>query len=80
MDIEQVAPKRPNFLLVVILFCATILVVFLLAWLFLGFDGKHLTFRHGHGYKHPTSHLVLPAGSAPADLADIYASRQPDLV
>ena len=59
MEIEQLNPKRPNFLLIVILFAATILVLFVLALLFLSFDGKHLVFRH-HG-AHPTSQLVLPS-------------------
>jgi len=61
MEIEQTSPKQPNFLLVVGLFCATLLIVFVLALIFLRFDGKHLTFRH-HG-RHPNSQLVLPAPS-----------------
>jgi hypothetical protein len=58
MDIEQVSPKKPNFLLILILFCATILVIFVLAYLFVDLEGGHLTFRH-HA-RHPTSMLVLP--------------------
>ena len=67
MEIEQLPPKQPNFLLVVILFCVTLLVVFVLACLFVRFDGKHLTFRHR--LAHPTSQLVLPASTAPGSLA-----------
>jgi len=58
MEIEQRDPEQPNFLLVVILFGATLLVVFVLALIFLRFDGKHITFRHRRA--HPTSQLVYP--------------------
>jgi len=67
MEIEQTSPKQPNFLLVVILFGVTILVVFVLALFFVHFDGKHLTFRHHPA--HPTSHLVLPAPANQASTA-----------
>jgi RsiW-degrading membrane proteinase PrsW (M82 family) len=69
MDIEQISPKQPNFGLVVGLFCATLLIVFVLALFFVHFDGKHLTFRHHSA--HPTSLLVLPvpANPSPATLA-----------
>jgi hypothetical protein len=58
MEIEQLPPNKPNFLLILALFGATILVIFVLAYFFVDFDGGHLSFRH-HG-KHPTSQLVLP--------------------
>jgi hypothetical protein len=61
MEIEQLPPKQPNFLLVVILFGAALIVIFILAILFIGFDGNHLTFRHHRA--HPTSQLVLPQPS-----------------
>ena len=69
MEIEQTSPKQPNFLLVVILFGVTILVVMVLALFFIRFDGKHLTFRHH--LRHPTSQLILPApvNPTPATLA-----------
>jgi hypothetical protein len=67
MEIEQLPPKQPNFLLIVILFCVTLLVVLVLAYLFVSFDGKHLTFGRHHA--HPTSQLVLPVHSAPSTLA-----------
>jgi flagellar basal body-associated protein FliL len=61
MEIEQIKPKKPNFLLIVILFCVTILVVFVLAYFFVDYEGGHLRFRHHT--QHPTSQLVLPAAS-----------------
>jgi hypothetical protein len=65
MQIEQVKPNKPNFGLILGLFCATLIVIFVLALLFLDFEGGHLTFRH-HS-RHPTSQLLLPA--SPAHLA-----------
>jgi hypothetical protein len=44
-DIYQKAPKSPNFLLIVILFGATILICFGLAYLFLTDAGKKLWHR-----------------------------------
>jgi hypothetical protein len=58
MEIEQLPPKQPNFLLVVLLSAAVLLVIFILAYLFIHFDGGHLTFHHHRA--HPTSQLVLP--------------------
>jgi hypothetical protein len=58
MQLEQLPPNKPNFLLVVLLSGAALIVIFLLAYLFVNFDGKHLTFRHHPA--HPTSQLVLP--------------------
>jgi hypothetical protein len=58
MELEQTLPKKPNFLLILGLFCATILVVFALALIFLDVEGGHLTFRHHTA--HPTSQLELP--------------------
>jgi hypothetical protein len=66
MEIEQLPPKQPNFLLIVILFGVTLLVVFVLAYYFISFDGKHLTFHHHHAQ--PTSQLVLPIHTAPSTL------------
>ncbi len=64
MEIEQLPPKQPNFLLVVLLFGGALIVIFILALFFLRFDGKHLTFRHRQA--HPTSQLVLPNTATPA--------------
>ena len=61
MEIEQVKPNKPNFGLIVGLFCGTILVMFALALLFLSFDGSHIRFRH-HS-EHPTSQLALPVSA-----------------
>jgi hypothetical protein len=58
MELEQRPPNGPNFLLIVGLFCATILVIFVLAYFFVDFDGSHLTFKH-HS-QHPTSQLQRP--------------------
>jgi hypothetical protein len=61
MEIEQKLPNGPNFFLIVILFCVTILIIFGLALFFVHFDGKHLTFRHHSA--HPTSQSVYPGGN-----------------
>ena len=61
MEIEQIKPNKPNFLLIVILFFVTILVVFVLAYFFVDFEGGHLNFRHHT--QHPTSQLALPAAA-----------------
>jgi hypothetical protein len=62
-DFEETRPNEPNFLLVVGLFCATILIVFVVAYAFVDFEGGHLTFRHHRA--HPTSELRLPGAEAP---------------
>ncbi len=67
MEIEQTTQKKPNFLLIFLLVCGSLLVMFVLAYLFVDFDGKHFVFRHHHA--HPTSQLVLPIHSAPSTLA-----------
>ena len=63
MELEQLPPKQPNFLAVVLAFAGTILVIFVLALIFLHWDGKHLTFRHRQS--NPTS-LVQPGPIAGA--------------
>jgi hypothetical protein len=60
MDIEQLPPNKPNFAMVLAVFCVTILVVFLVALLFVRVDGGHLTFRHHRA--HPNSQLRLSSG------------------
>lgn len=67
MEIEQQPPKQPNFLLIIILFCVSLIVIFVLAYSFISFNGKHLIF--GHHAPHPTSQLVLPLHSSPTTLA-----------
>jgi len=59
MEIEQRAPNKPNFLLVVLLSGVVLIGLFILAYFFIDFDGSHLTFRHHRA--HPTSQYVLPS-------------------
>jgi hypothetical protein len=63
MEIEQLPPNKPNFLLILILFGVAILVIFVVAYFFVDFDGKHLTFRHHSA--HPTSQFIVPAPPRP---------------
>jgi hypothetical protein len=58
MQIEQLPPKKPRFLLVVLAFGGTLIVIFILAYLILHFGGYHLLPRH-HS-THPASQLVQP--------------------
>ncbi|MGA7159079.1 MAG: hypothetical protein WBY53_19695 [Acidobacteriaceae bacterium] len=67
MEIEQRPPEQPNFLMIVILFCVTIVVIFVLAILFIHVHRKHLGFPDHHA--HPTSQLVLPAPTGTSSLA-----------
>ena len=45
MDIEQLPPQKPNFLKIVYLFCAAIILLFVIALAFLHYDRRHITFR-----------------------------------
>ena len=58
MEIEQLPPNEPKFGLIVALFAAVILVVFVIAYFMLDWDGKRLVPHHFA--KHPTSQLVMP--------------------
>lgn len=62
MEIEQTLPKKPNFLLILALFCITILIVFVLALTFLDVEGGHIRLRHHD--RHPTSELRFPSSGA----------------
>jgi hypothetical protein len=63
--IEQVRPKKPSFLFVVLLAGGVLIVLFILAIIVLYLGGSNL---RGHSFrKHPTSQLVLPAPTPPAD-------------
>jgi hypothetical protein len=53
------APKGPNFLLIVCLFCAAILVCFGLAFLFIPSFARMI--RPVNPDHHPTSYLVMAA-------------------
>jgi hypothetical protein len=56
--LEQQPPNKPNFLLVVLIAGATVIVIFIVAILVLHLDGSRFG-RHSFR-KQPTSQLVLP--------------------
>ena len=58
-EIYDTLPKKPNFLLIVILSGVTILVLFVAAYLLLSDTGKKLL-PGLHPDAHPTSLLVVP--------------------
>ena len=63
MNVEQLPPNRPNFLLILVLFAVSIILIFVLAWFFIRGNANHLGFRHHSA--HPTSQLVLPSAPGP---------------
>ena len=65
MKLEQQPPNKPNFLLVVLISGAAILVLFVIALFVLHVDRRAL--MHGSFRRVPTSQLVLPG--APQDAA-----------
>ncbi len=69
MEIEQLPPKKPNFLLVVALSAVALVVLFILAYLFVDFDGRHLTFRHHQRAPH--------LAARPPHLPDAHSPRHP---
>ena len=64
--IEQQPPNQPNFLMVVLLFAAALIVIFIVAIFVLHLDRGRL---FGHHRQHPTSQLILPAATPSADTA-----------
>jgi hypothetical protein len=64
LQIEQYPPNKPNFLLVVLLACAVLLVFFVLAYLFVDFEGGHIHIRHRHA--NPNAWLLRPANNSSA--------------
>jgi hypothetical protein len=52
MRLEQLPPNKPNFGLIVALFCATLLVLFVFAYFFVRIEGNHLVFKHHSGEPH----------------------------
>jgi hypothetical protein len=66
MQVEQLPPNKPNFLLILILFCVSILVIFLLAWLFLHFNSNHLGLRHKTSSPH--AQLIHPVSPSATQL------------
>lgn len=59
MQIEQYPPNKPNFSLVVLLAGVTLIVVLVLAYFFIDFEGGHLHIRHRHA--NPNAQLLAPA-------------------
>jgi len=57
-SIEQEPPRKPSFLLVVILFGVVIIFIFILAIIVLHLNGSHFGRRSFR--KNPTAQLVLP--------------------
>jgi len=68
LSIEQEPPRKPSFLLVVILFGIVIIVIFILAIIVLHLNGSHFG-RHSFR-KNPVSQLVLPL-LAPSQLPSL---------
>jgi hypothetical protein len=63
MELEQKSPKKPNFLLVVLLSAGSILLIFLIALAAVGFDGKRLL--HFGTSRSTKSELVMPLQKLP---------------
>ena len=64
MGLEELPPNKSSFTKVVLLFAATILVVFVIALALVGFDGKrllHFPYRHAG---HATSQVWLSSRPA----------------
>jgi hypothetical protein len=62
MEIEQRPPNQPKFLLIVLLFAASLIVIFIIAYFLLDWDAGGLLPKHHP--RHPTSQLVLPGPSS----------------
>ena len=61
MELEQRPPNRPNFLHVVLMACAAILVIFVIALALVGFDGKRLLhFHYRHAQQTSSVATMLP--------------------
>jgi len=61
LQIYQRSPNKPNFLLVVLLACAVMLVFFVLAYLFIDLEGGDIHIRHRHA--NPNAHLIRHVGN-----------------
>jgi hypothetical protein len=64
-EIFEVSPKKPNFLLILILAGATLLILFVAAYLLLSDTGKKLL-PGLHPDAHPTSYLLPAMPARPA--------------
>jgi hypothetical protein len=60
MEIEQKPPNRPNFLLIVLMSGATILVILIAAYFLLHGEARH--YLRPSPSQHPASELRAPAG------------------
>ncbi len=61
MELEQLRPNKPNFLRVVLMACAAILVIFVVALALVGFDGKRLLhFHYRHAQQTSSVAAMLP--------------------
>jgi hypothetical protein len=67
MKLEQQPPNRPNFLMVVLIAGATIIVIFIIAIFVLHVDGGRLTGQRFR--RHPTSQLMLPSARTQSAIA-----------
>lgn len=69
MQIEQYPPNKPNFLLVVVLAGVTLLIILVLAYFFIDFEGGHIHFRHRH--PSPNAQLLGPVSVEAAAVWDL---------
>lgn len=60
LQLEQVRPNKPSFLLVVLLSGVALIILFIVAIFVLHLDGGKL---FNHHRQHPTSQLILPSAS-----------------
>jgi hypothetical protein len=60
MKLEQEPPNKPNFLAVVLMAGAALIVIFIIAWVILRWGGG-ARFLNKTERKVPTSQLILPA-------------------
>lgn len=67
ITLEDTLPNKPNFLLIVILFGATILVLAIGALVLLHMEGKHINFMHHKAQ--PNARVVLPGAARPGAAA-----------
>lgn len=63
MQIEQYPPNKPKFLLVVVLAGVTLLLILVLAYFFIDFEGGHIHFRYRHA--NPNAQLLAPVFPRP---------------
>jgi hypothetical protein len=69
LQIEQYPPNKPNFPLVVLLAGVTLLLVLILAYFFIDFEGGHIRIRHRHA--NPNAQLLAPASLGSKGIRDL---------